>query len=418
VSVPSLPADESRTRLEQALAWLLRRSVTLRPDDVGDAAREAGQLLGGRDVELLVVDIGQRTLGPILPFGEALPAGLRVDSTVAGQAYRTESVLVEPRDSGVRLWAPVMDSAERVGLLGATLDEVDDRALDDWSLLGSLLGELVVTKARYGDAVTNSRRTGPVSVAAELRWALLPPLTFTSEDVVVSGILEPAHDIAGDTFDYAVNGRVLRAAVFDAMGHGLNASRLANLAVGVHRNSRRAGLDLVADVQAMDRTIQEQIGGSQFVTAQLVELNLDTGVIQAVSAGHPPAVVLRADGSDEPLASARCRPLGLDAEPDTPPATQLRPGDVVLVHTDGVDEARSPSGEFFGVERLHRLVRALLEEGHRPAEVLRQVGAQLLEHRQDLVDDASLMILVWRPGPRAVAPAERTSTGPADGPLQ
>ena len=65
-----------------------------------------------------------------------------------------------------------------------------------------------------------------------MRWGLLPPLTFTSPDVTIAGFLQPSQGIAGDAFDYGVTGRIASVAIFDAMGHGLEASRMANVAVG------------------------------------------------------------------------------------------------------------------------------------------------------------------------------------------
>ena len=66
-----------------------------------------------------------------------------------------------------------------------------------------------------------------MSIASELAWQLLPPLTFGSDRVVISGALAPAYDLGGDSFDYGVDADTARIAVFDAMGHGLEAGLLA-----------------------------------------------------------------------------------------------------------------------------------------------------------------------------------------------
>lgn len=150
----------------------------------------------------------------------------------------------EDVDGGTRIWVPILDSAERVGVLGAVVPDATLETLRRWTMLSGLVGEMVVTKTRYGDALSIARRTRAVSLAAELRWNLLPPLTFTSPDVVVAGMLEPAYEIAGDTFDYAINGDRAHIGLFDAMGHGLEACRMANLAVGSYQHSRRTGADL------------------------------------------------------------------------------------------------------------------------------------------------------------------------------
>ena len=110
--------------------------------------------------------------------------------------------MVERTPDGRRLWLPILDSAERVGVLG--LLGGDEDPIDDWLSVASLLGELVVSKEKYGDLISRVRRRKPVSLAAEMRWSLLPPLTFSSPLVTVSGILQPSYGVAGDAFDYAV----------------------------------------------------------------------------------------------------------------------------------------------------------------------------------------------------------------------
>jgi len=118
--------------------------------------------------------------------------------------------------------------------------------------VASIAAELIVSKSCFGDNLVLACRLRDMDLAAELRWATLPPLTYTRDRVAISGLLEPAYEIAGDAFDYAVNGDVAHLAVVDAMGHGLEASRMANLAIASYRHSRRRGLDLIGTFQAMD----------------------------------------------------------------------------------------------------------------------------------------------------------------------
>jgi serine phosphatase RsbU (regulator of sigma subunit) len=68
----------------------------------------------------------------------------------------------------------------------------------------------------------------------------------------------------------------------------------------------------------------------------------------------------------------------------------------VLFHTDGVTEARSPSGDLFGVDRLVDLLARTVAENLSPAESMRRVGRELLAHQEaHLTDDATLMLLLW-----------------------
>jgi serine phosphatase RsbU (regulator of sigma subunit) len=82
-----------------------------------------------------------------------------------------------------------------------------------------------------------------MSLAAEMQWQLLPPLTLVTPRVVIAGLLEPAYEVAGDAFDYALNGDTAHLAVIDPVGHDLAATVLAAVTVGGYRHSppRRPG---------------------------------------------------------------------------------------------------------------------------------------------------------------------------------
>jgi serine phosphatase RsbU (regulator of sigma subunit) len=235
-----------------------------------------------------------------------------------------------------------------------------------------------------------------MDLAAELRWATLPPLTFINDRVAISGLLEPAYEIAGDAFDYAVNGDVAHLAVVDAMGHGLEASRMANLAVGSYRHSRRRDHDLIATFRAMDAVIADQFGPERFVTGQLAQLNLGSGRLAWVNAGHPRPLLLRGDEPVDELRGETCLPFGLGSVPAEAAEVSLVPGDIVLFMTDGVLEARSPEGQLFGRTRLARLLIEAVASGDVPAEVMRRLCHSVLEHQRGrLQDDASLLLLMW-----------------------
>jgi serine phosphatase RsbU (regulator of sigma subunit) len=302
----------------------------------------------------------------------------------------------ERHPDGRRLWVPVLDSAERVAVLGITGGA--EVPVDDWITLASLLGELIVTKERYGDHLTELRRQEAATVAAEMRWSLLPPLTFSSSVVGISGILQPSYGVAGDAFDYAVRDGHATIGLFDAMGHGLQASRLANLAIGAFRSARRAsvtGQELLGEI---DEVIFEQFGEALFVTGQIVELDLVTGVAEVRTAGHPPPVAFRRGAAPTVVDLRPGLPLGLGPSAYEPTTLQLEPGDALLLVSDGMYEAMGPDGSRYGIDRLVAAVQDRFDAGDSNPEVLRRVVRDVLEFQSGNVrDDMSAAIVRWRP---------------------
>jgi serine phosphatase RsbU (regulator of sigma subunit) len=263
----------------------------------------------------------------------------------------------------------------------------------------SLVAELVVTRDAYSDVFSRLRRRRELSLAAEIQWELLPPLTYASDRVVLTGSLEPTYEIGGDTFDYAVNGPLVDLAVLDAVGHGLPAALLATAAVGAYRHARRSGLDLPAVAAAMDAVVAGQFPGSRFATAAVARLDLDTGLLRWVNCGHPYPLLVRDGVLVRPPACRPARPLGLLARDPDVCEVQLRRGDRVLFYTDGVVEARSPEGEFFGEERLADLVVRAELAGDPPPETMRRLMGSVMEHQAgQLQDDASIVMVEWRTG--------------------
>ncbi len=385
----------------RALARLLRHAQTTSPEDVVSTLVEGARLLGGRDLLLYLVDYEQQVLHPTpdrLPDGEPVGAA-SIAGTMAGRCFTSQSLLEHPLEDGVQVWVPVSERAERLGVLALTLDGLDEegRALSEE--LGLLAALLVKAAAGYCDRFHLLRRRTDLTLAAEMQWSLLPPLTFSYDGTTVAGLLEPAYEVGGDCFDYALNGDRLSLAVFDAMGHGLPSSVQAGLAVGAYRHARRTGVPLPEVFSTMD-TALAGLTGDSFVTALAAELDVRSGRLTWLSAGHPSPLVVR-EGSVLPEPpQLPALPLGLGmptrGERAAPARIDLQPGDRVLFFTDGVVEARNPEGEQFGTDRLADLFVRESGSGLLASEVLRRLVRACLDFEGGrLRDDATLLLLEW-----------------------
>ena len=379
------------------LGHLLDASHDLPPDEVVAAAAEAGRALDAEDLAIYLVDYDQTLLIPLPDGADWTP--LEIDTTLAGRAFSAVAVQEADTGSGRRLWLPLLDGAERLGVLGLTLPEVDDALRVRCTWLATYVAELLMSKGQYTDSYFLARRRQPMSLAAEMQWQLLPPLTFVTPRVAIAGLLEPAYAVAGDAFDYALNGDIAHLAVLDPVGHDLTASVLAAVTVGSYRHSRRGGLDLAETYAAVDRTIAAEFGGERFVTGQLAQLDCRTGRLQWLNAGHPLPLLVRRAKVVDTLACRPVPPLGLGLGQAEIASTALEPADRVLFYTDGVTEGRNLAGEPFGEARLaDMLVRETLA-GQPVAETMRRLAHAILAHQgRTPRDDATMVFLEW-PGP-------------------
>jgi serine phosphatase RsbU (regulator of sigma subunit) len=271
--------------------------------------------------------------------------------------------------------------------------------------VAELVAQLLLTRQPQGDLIERVRRREPMQLAAEIVWGILPPLSFTTDRVQVAGVLEPCLDIGGDAFDYALNGDTLSVAIFDAVGHGNPASLLATLAIGAYRNARRTGLGLVDAARSVDKHLQAYRAGV-FVSAVLAELDCTTGALNLVVAGHPAPLLLRQNKLVKEFPGPSALPLGLEHMSPVAPrfiSEHMQPGDQVLFYTDGVIEARTQDGEFFGLDRLVDFVTRALADRLPLPETMRRLVRAILAHQHDqLQDDATAVLVQWR-GPTAAA---------------
>jgi hypothetical protein len=379
---------------------LLHASHLLAPDNLAATVAAHALMLGARETVLYLADYEQATLLPLPGAGVPERQELPIEGTMAGRAFARVKVVSTPAEHGHRLWMPLLDGVERLGVAEMVLPQAPTGDQEDaLRAFVSLVAELIMVKDAYGDVFSRLRRRKTLSLAAEMQWELLPPMSFGTDRVVVTGGLEPAYDVGGDSFDYAINGSMMDLLVIDSVGHGLPAALLASVAVSAYRHARRNMLDLPDIAVEINAVIAAQFGASQFATAVIARLDIDTGRLRWINAGHPAPLIVRGSSLVQPPHCPPSRPLGLQESKPACCETRLEPGDRLVLYTDGIIEARSPAGEFFGEQRLADFISAAAAAGNPAPETVRRLMRHLLSHQAgQLQDDASIVVLEWRTG--------------------
>lgn len=200
-------------------------------------------------------------------------------------------------------------------------------------------------------------------VAMEVQNNLLPQESPTVAGLDVAGHSTYCDETGGDYYDYldvqGVSQSGVALAIGDVMGHGVAAAMLMATARGILRSRCHEPNTLGDLLTHMNELLVEDTGGQRFMTMQLVMLDGADGAMAWASAGHDPPMVYRAGRGAFDALDGGGLPLGLFGEQQysTDGAEPLQPGDVVVLATDGLWEAKMDDGEFYGKERLEAVIR-------------------------------------------------------------
>ncbi|MEU9028600.1 PP2C family protein-serine/threonine phosphatase [Streptomyces sp. NPDC048383] len=394
------------------LAEVLAAAEDAAPVDSLDVvARNLRDRFAARYVSFLFVDIvGRRMLRvhdtagvPPEERAERIPLA---ESGVYDEVLRSQRlVLAGDRGRGQRVLAPVTNRGDTIGVLELFLTEVTADALAQIEEAAHALAYIIVTDRRFTDLYHWGNRSTTVSLAAEIQRQLLPAAAACeAPQFTLAGALVPAATIAGDTYDYSLDTHTLHLSITDAMGHDTSASLMATLLVNASRGARRAGEDLAEQARRTHQALLDH-GNRTFATGQLLRIALDGSGAQLVNAGHPWPLRVR-DGAVCELRLAVDMPFGVRIQgPYRVQDLDLRPGDRLLLHTDGMQEREAE-----GVD-LPALLRKTAAE--HPREVVRTLVGAVTDAYDGKPprDDATVLCLDWH-GPESGALRANASPRP------
>src|SRR5437899_4027881 len=373
----AVPADRCLIMMRDAGTTELKVAVARLRDRVGDV----GEIRVSRNVLEEVVMRGKSVLTSDAQQDPRFASG-----TVVLQGVR--SVLSVP-----------LGVEEKVfGIIYADSPIAEGRFTEDHLKVLTTLASVAAIRddnARLVEARGDQQRLErELERASEIQQRFQPTAPPTVSGYELQGISFPCYEIGGDYYDFIQrdDGRLV-VALGDVSGKGTAAALLmSSLHAAIHAQASSHD-SLVDMICAVNRYLADNIPANRFVTLFCAELDPDSGALSFLNAGHNPPLIIHSAGTVEQLASGGL-PLGIKADADYREGrTQLQHGDVLVIYSDGVTEATSPTGEEFGPTRLYEVVSRNIDAS--AAGIRDRIESALTKFAQgtQAADDITLVIV-------------------------
>jgi sigma-B regulation protein RsbU (phosphoserine phosphatase) len=263
--------------------------------------------------------------------------------------------------------APLADAEGTMGLITlSSRVSVKQFSQQDLDMLVSIASAatLRVRNVELAEAAAARRvLEHELALAHDMQMAMLPRRVPERPEVELAATLKPARSVGGDLYDFDLDGDRLWFVVADVSGKSVAAALYMAVAKTLFRATARGGADPAETVARMNAELARDNERQMFVTAIVGCLDLASGELALVDAGHNPAVILGPDGrlSMPPVAKSVALGVVEDA-PFTATRLRLDRGATLVLYTDGLTDARSTTGAMFGAEGLERAMRAAATE--------------------------------------------------------
>lgn len=342
--------------------------------------------------------------------GDTIPAGRGITAEVAETGHRMLLHPEEKLEAGGAPGAPLeavlsvpvatSDEAARQGALGAlTLigkPEGERFSAGDVKLATAVAAQLAaaIQKTRLVDSLRDAERMQrEVELAAAVQRSLLPAAPPELPGIALAGRCSPAANVGGDYYDFLAGDGGVSLLIADVSGHSIGAALMMAMARSIFRREIAEGKPPADVLAAVNESLfQDLVASELFITAFCARYEPATRELSYANAGHNLPLLRRAAGGLEEL-DADGAALGiLEDVVFEARRTALAPGDVLVLYTDGVVEARTSDGDAFGEERLGALVEAAAQG---PGRLADDVYAAVRAHTGNVPqqDDVTLVVL-------------------------
>jgi len=274
--------------------------------------------------------------------------------------------------------SPITDSNNNVtGVISYTLDVTEQRQAEE--------------TRREKERLEND-----LNIANQIQQSLLPSESFITEKFQIVGMNNAADQTGGDYFDWLeLPGGNIAVSIADVTGHGIGPALIIAVCRAYFRASTSQQNDVNAIITQVNKLLTKDLTSGRFVTAAIGILDTKNDKMIFYSAGHAPTFFYEAHDDVVQQWGANDPPLGIleNSATSQPRLIEFKPGDCLILITDGVYEWANRDGERYGIERLKKAIK---EYQHRDAEeMLKMIYEEVLNFSGGApqMDDVTLVIV-------------------------
>ena len=301
----------------------------------------------------LHLKLGEGFIGHVAVSGEPIISpDVRENPVYVNARDRTRSEMV----------APIISNDEVIGVFDLESDELDSYSKDDLDILMLLAAQvaIIIEKVMLHEQLIEKKRLeGQLEVARQVQLELLPANDPELAGYDISAYNFPTEEVSGDYYDWvSIYEDQIAIVIADVSGKGVPAALLMAFLRASLRAATHIGYATHISMAKVNYLLWESIERNQFVTAFYGILDGPNRTLSYSNAGHNPPLLVSPSGQHRFIERGGL-PLGMFRDTRYHEYyLSFEPGDLLVLYTDGVTEANSPSGEEFGRERLASAVKA------------------------------------------------------------
>ena len=400
-----------------SISEILGRTVSLE-EGASTILKEVSETVGAHRGSILIHDHTTSTLQVIARIGgdgiPTAPIPLDDQHSVSAHVFRTlHSLIVDENEmpcdaeqgfrKGAMLTVPILwtasDGSEPLGVVNLS-ERRSGQAFTAGDLklvtaIASQIGAAIQNARLVRQSLDQQRLQQEMQLAHDLQMKLLPDAAHVAPEATVAARVVPAEDVGGDFYNlYRLSHDRIGVMIGDVSGHGYQAALIMALTMSASAIHAQGTDDPAEMLRRLYVSVREELTTTEmFVSALYAVVDRENGVLRYGNMGHPHAFVISRTGDVERLVAGG-PPLGmLDEAPDSDARPWDVDGDVLLLFTDGIADARNRSGKRLDEEPVLSCVRKYRTES--PAQIVERVFALLDQYTGDVPrrDDLTLVVL-------------------------